>query len=117
MPEEDRERLSGIEGGSLRFTVELADVNGDQEVEAPARSRPISVADHPARQRAGRRHPAAPESEPDSGSGTWRHHGAGLRAAPARREAAEAFQEYADCLDDTKPDDAQARARCAELLR
>ncbi len=42
VPEEDRERLNGIEGGSLRFTVDLGDTNGDQKVEAPARSRPIS---------------------------------------------------------------------------
>ncbi len=41
VPEADRERFNGIEGGSLRISIELSDVNGDQTVEAPPDSRPI----------------------------------------------------------------------------
>ncbi len=115
VPEEDREQLKGIEEGTLRFTVDLADVNGDQEVEAPARSRPIASLITQLGSLLGGG-TAAPETQPDSGSGN------GSSTAPdsggaGPSEAAEAFKEFADCLDDTKPDDAQARARCAELLR
>ena len=42
VPEKDRARVNGISGGSLRFSIELTKVNGDQKVEAPAKSRPIS---------------------------------------------------------------------------
>ena len=42
VPEDSRKSLGGIEGGSLEFTVELSDVNGDQEIEAPTNARPIS---------------------------------------------------------------------------
>ena len=121
VPEEDRERLNGIEGGSLRFTVDLGDTNGDQKVEAPARSRPISslttqLGGVGALGGVTGGGATSPETEPDAGSGS------GGSTAPDTGEggpsqATEAFQEYAECLDETKPDDAQARARCAELLR
>ena len=42
VPEDDRAQAGGIEGGSLRFSVEFADVNGDQTVKAPAKARPIA---------------------------------------------------------------------------
>ena len=42
VPEDERARANGITGGSLRFTLELSNVNGDQKVEAPANARPLS---------------------------------------------------------------------------
>ena len=42
VPEDDREGLGGLEGGTLTFSIELLDVNGDQEIEAPANARPLS---------------------------------------------------------------------------
>ena len=42
VPEGSRQELGGIEGGSLEFSVEFADVNGEQEIEAPAEARPLS---------------------------------------------------------------------------
>ena len=41
VPEADRERMDGIEGGTLRFSVEFSDLDGDQAIEAPADARPI----------------------------------------------------------------------------
>ena len=43
VPEENREELGGIESGELKIELEFADVNGDQEIEAPANARPISA--------------------------------------------------------------------------
>ena len=42
VPEGSRQELGGIESGSLEFTVEFANVNGDQEIEAPSDARPLS---------------------------------------------------------------------------
>ena len=42
IPEEEQERLGGLKGGSIKFSVELRDVNGDQQIEAPPHSRPLS---------------------------------------------------------------------------
>ena len=43
VPEQSRADLGGLKGGSIAFSVELSDVNaGDKQIEAPARSQPLS---------------------------------------------------------------------------
>ena len=42
VPKGERSQTNGITGGSLRFTLEMSKVNGDQKVETPAKSKPIS---------------------------------------------------------------------------
>lgn len=107
VPEKDRAKVNGIEGGSLRFSVELGDVNGDQSVEAPAKARPISEL-----------------TQQLGGAAALGGLGSSGQTPPATDPApgqttpdTEKIQEYADCLDKTKPEDTEARARCAELLR
>jgi hypothetical protein len=110
--EKDRARVNGISGGSLRFSVELAKVNGDQAVEAPEKSRPIADLTSQLRGAgtlgalggggADSQDPAttAPGTVPENSGG-----------------GVETFKEYTECLDKTRPDDSEARARCNELLR
>ena len=43
VPQESGEDLDGVESGTLTFSVEMSDVNGDQEIEAPASARPLSA--------------------------------------------------------------------------
>ena len=43
VPKTSRAGLGGIDSGSIKFSVEFADVNGDQIVEAPANARPLSA--------------------------------------------------------------------------
>ena len=108
VPEESRESLGGIQSGAIEFEVEFSDVNGDQEIEAPANARPISDLTtslggggalpgprrrHRSRRPPRRRPPTAPSPE------------------------AQDFQEYADCLDKARPEDTEALQRCAELLQ
>ncbi len=114
VPEIERARFGGIEGGSLRLSVELADVNGDQRVELPGEPRPIAelatqlggldallagVGGEPPQQRSGAppaKQPATPgETTPDP----------------------EALQRYSECLDKTPPGDTAGLTRCADLLR
>jgi hypothetical protein len=136
VPEKDRKELGGIEGGSLRFTVELSDVNGDQKVEAPARSRPVSAlttqlggaAGSGSQGRSSNGGSGQQQQLPDDPADIGIDNSATVpdSTAPPEEsnpnsgsieESKRAFQRYADCLDKTKPDDADARVRCAELLR
>jgi hypothetical protein len=105
VPEEDREGLGGIEAGAIEFQVEFSDVNGDQEIEAPAKARPISDL-----------------TTSLGGGGTLPGLGGGSEPAEptdpgGMTPEAQDFQEYSDCLDKARPEDTEALQRCAELLQ
>jgi hypothetical protein len=105
VPEESREALGGIESGSIEFQVEFADVNGDQEIEAPANARPMSAL-----------------TRSLGGGGTLPGLGGGSDSSTPSvpdnaTPEAEDFQKYADCLDKARPEDTDALQRCAELLQ
>ena len=117
VPEKDRQKVNGISGGTLRFSVELAKVNGDQTVEVPAKSRPISDLTKQLRGAGALGALGGSGATPQDPTTT----DPGATTTPAVPEggdaAVETFQEYADCLDKSRPDDDEARARCVELLR
>jgi hypothetical protein len=107
VPEESRATLGGIQSGAIEFQVEFSDVNGDQQIEAPAQARPLS--DLTTSLGGGGTLPgiggsggsqSAPPSAPDSANPN-----------------SEDFQKYADCLDKARPEDTDALQRCAELLQ
>lgn len=115
VPEADREGLSGIEGGTLRFSVELSDVGGDQAVEAPAKSRPIEdlstqLGGFDALQGEGLEGGAP---TPDPGS-TETAPGPDATDEPA--PDTDALKKYSDCLDQASPQDTAELERCAILL-
>ena len=105
VPEESRSGLNGIEGGSLEFSVEFGDVNGDQEIEAPAKARPL-VGAHPVAGRqpacsagwATRPRAAARRTDGGDGTGVAPVQPNGTGSAPNTPDA-EDFKAYADCLD------------------
>ena len=113
MPEESRAALGGIQCGSIDFSVEFANVNGDQEIEAPANARPLSEltgslggALGALGARLGRRGAAAtPGPREPNGAGD------------GRTPEAQDFKDYADCLDKARPEDTEALQRCADLLQ
>jgi len=124
VPEDDRESLGGLERGSLELTIELADVNGDQKIEAPARSRPISDLSRSLGGAGGLNGlGGAPEAgggqprPPSPGGGTPAPDGAGGSTGGAPSPDADAFKRYADCLDKADAADTRALQECAELLR
>ena len=105
VPDKSRESLRGIQSGSIEFEVEFTDVNGDQEIEAPARPRPI-----------------ASLTQSLGGGGTLPGLGEGAESTePSAPDdtspEAEDFQAYADCLDKARPEDTEALQRCADLLK
>jgi hypothetical protein len=105
VPEESRQSLGGIQSGSIEFQVEFSNVNGDQQIEAPAHARPISTL-----------------TRSLGGGGTLPGLGAGSGSAtPAVPDnvnpESEDFQQYKDCLDKARPEDTEALQRCADLLQ
>jgi hypothetical protein len=96
VPEEDRENLGGLKGGTITFSVELRNVNGNQEIEAPAHSRPLSKLTR-------------------SLGGALGALGAGSGSPDSSDE--EGDQSYEKCLDKAKPGDTEQLQRCADLLQ
>jgi hypothetical protein len=112
IPKRSRAGLGGLDGGSIVFSLELRDVNGDQEIEAPAKARPLSDLTESlggglagglggAEERP--ELPTAPEDMPPGGS-------------EGDSNEAEAFRRYADCLDRARPEDTEELQGCADLL-
>ena len=116
VPEESQEDLGGLTSGTLTFSVEMSDVNGAQEIEAPGSARPLSaltrrLGDGALDGLGGGGEQAIPvvpgdANPPNAGAG-------GDGSSPE----AEAFREYSDCLDSARPDDTEALQECADLLQ
>ena len=117
VPEAERSELDDLEAGRLVFSIELADVNGDQTIEAPAGAKRLSALTGKLGQGGllgGLAGLAGPDdSEPDTLNGT---------PTPADPNAdelgpeTEDFRDYADCLEETRPDDTEGLQRCSDLL-
>ena len=122
VPEEDRPRIAGIEGGALRFAIEFSDVDGDQVVEAPARARRIADL---TRQLGGLGALGGIEALGGGAGGggdsprarTTPEDPATGGSSSDESEGVEAFRRYSECLDRAPPEDTAALSRCAELLR
>jgi hypothetical protein len=95
IPEADREELGGLKGGTITFSVELRNVNGNQEIEAPAHSRPLSKLTKTLGGALGA-----------LGAGSGMPDDAGSNGD----------QSYEKCLDKAKPGDTEQLQRCADLL-
>jgi hypothetical protein len=85
-------------------------VNGDQEIEAPRNARPLSALTD------------SLGGTPGLGGVTEEGGGGSLPPNPPSSDdptgpGAEDFQEYSDCLDESRPQDTEALQRCAELLQ
>ena len=126
-----RVRLGDIKSGAFEFELEFADVNGDQEIEAPAKARPLSaltrsLGGSSALDSLGRgitgdtggSEDALGESTPEiTPPSKGENEGGQLPPESTTTPEAEDFKEYAECLDEARPEDTEALQRCAELLR
>ena len=120
VPEESRSGLNGIEGGSLEFSVEFADVNGDQEIEAPAKARPLaeltrSLGGSSLLGGLGEAAGGGTDDGGGTGTGVAPVQPNGTGTAPNTPDADD-FKAYADCLDKARPEDTEALQRCSKLL-
>jgi hypothetical protein len=130
VPESGRAELGGIEKGALEFSLELSDVNGQQEIEPPAKARPLSELTRSLGGQSaleGLSGGLEPESSDDLGESTPEikppSNGSGgrdrgqLPPESTTTPEAEDFKAYAECLDEARPEDTEALQRCAELLQ
>lgn len=115
VPEEDRDGLNGLAGGTLAFSIEFEDVNGDQEIEAPSSARPLS--DLTRSLGSGALEGLTPVEPPEDGGSNQGGEPDPDRPGGGQSPDAEDFRRYADCLDQARPEDTEALQRCAELLR
>jgi hypothetical protein len=131
VPADMRARLGDIKSGRLEFSLELADVNGEQEIEAPAKARPLSeltrslggasaldslgsgIAGDGEGSQDGLGESSPEITPPSNGEGG----GGQLPPESTTTPEAEDFKEYAECLDEARPEDTDALQRCSELLR
>ncbi|MEA2408244.1 MAG: hypothetical protein QOE69_2363 [Thermoleophilaceae bacterium] len=107
VPEASRASLGGIQSGSIEFSVEFSNVNGDQQIEAPARARPLSALT---------RSLGGTSALPGLGGGSSAEPTTPSTPGSTTPEAQD-FQNYADCLDKARPEDTEALQRCADLLQ
>jgi hypothetical protein len=128
VPAQSREGLGGLERGTLTFSVEMSDVNGDQEIEAPANARPLSALTESLGADAleglgpdggqGASPVVPDEPAPNAGDGGYGPEEGGVPPDEGTETSpeAEAFRQYAECLDKARPEDTQALQKCADLL-
>lgn len=120
VPEDQRERFSGVEGASLRASIELTAVDGDQRVEAPASPLPISDLATQLRgvgalgAAGGLTLPGV--SEPRSGRDPDTSDLPEGEQGESGSSELDALRRYDECLDEAAPDDTAALTRCSSLL-
>src|SRR5829696_5765990 len=107
IPEADQDGLGGLKGGSIKFSVELHDVNGDQAIEAPTHSRPLSTLTDSL---------GGALDALGAGGGTGQEPGPEEGADEGSTDA-DQFRQYAKCLDKARPEDTEQLQRCADLLQ
>jgi hypothetical protein len=118
IPESARSRVGGAEGGSLAFSIEFANVGGQQRVNAPTRAKPIKelldqLGGLSGLGGVGGGTGSAPGGGGSSGSGS----GGSSGGSPNQTPDVKQFEKYSDCLRKANPNDVQALSKCAQLLR
>jgi hypothetical protein len=115
IPDSARSRLGGANGGSLSFSIEFANVGGQQQVKAPTRARPIREL----LQKLG-----GLSGLGALGGGTGATPGGGTTPGGApggtttgKTPDVKQFEKYSNCLKKANPNDVGALSKCAELLR
>jgi hypothetical protein len=106
VPEDARPAFGGVEGGSISFSLELANVGQRQTVVAPRDAKPISELS----QQLGGLGGLAGGQGSQGGTGGS---GGGANQTPS----ADAFRRYSKCVDAADPGDLDAIQRCSQLLR
>ena len=127
VPQDSGDELGGIESGKIQFSVEFRDVNGDQEIEAPRKAQSLKkltrslggldalidlAGGEDAPTDEGDLGTSEPEVTPPSGQTDGE-----APEGETGTEPEEAFREYAECLDEARPEDTEALQNCAELLQ
>lgn len=111
VPEKDRAAANGLEGGSLSFEIEFANVGSPKAIEAPANAKPLAELGQALQGLGigGLGGVNPPSGQGGSGSGGSGSGGSGSAEA-------EKLEEYTKCLEDADPSDTAAIQQCADIL-
>jgi hypothetical protein len=111
VPEDSRERVGGLEGGKIAFSIEFSDIGGNQQVVAPENPRPIEELVTQLRGLLGGALGGGQVPGTGDGGGSGGLDGGGSEQTdPEKQEA------YEECVK-TDPDDPQVKAFCEVLLQ
>jgi hypothetical protein len=118
IPESARSRVGGAEGGSLSFSIEFANVGGQQQVKAPTRAKPIKEL----LDQLGGLSGLGGLGQGGTGTAPGGSGGSGSGGTPGgtttgKTPDVKQFEKYSDCLKKANPNDVGALSKCAELLR
>jgi hypothetical protein len=108
IPEANRAALGGLKGGSIVFSVELSKVNGNQKIEAPTHSSPLSKLTNSLGGAIGAL---------GTGGATDQEPGPEQGQTGGGSANADQFRKYSECLDKARPEDTEQLQRCADLLQ
>jgi hypothetical protein len=124
VPESLRKEAGGLRTGTLAMTLEIADIGEDQEIKAPASSRPLEELLGQfggtggglgglggSQEGSG----SGSESGSGSGSGSGDDSGSGSGSGSVSPQQRQRFERYSKCLQDAGEDIAEAQ-KCAALL-
>ncbi len=103
VPEDARERVGGLEGGRVSFSIEFANIGSPQPIEVPEDARPIAELTQQLQGLLG----GALGAPQTGGGGT---------AEPAPQTESEKQKAYEDCVQ-TDPSDESVKAFCEVLLQ
>lgn len=120
VPEDSRDRVGGLEGGRISFTIEFANIGAEQPIKAPSDARPIGELQQQLQgllggalgggQPGAGTAPGEPGEAPGATGETPEAGGGSPQTDPQKRKA------YEDCLK-TDPDDESVKAFCEVLLQ
>jgi hypothetical protein len=113
VPEDFRDRVGGLEGGRVSFSIEFANIGEPKRIEAPQDARPI---DELTRQLQGLIGGALGGAAPQEGSGQESVPAPDGGGAEAPQTDPEKRKAYEDCIK-TDPNDESVRAFCEVLLQ
>jgi hypothetical protein len=116
VPESARSRLGGAKGGSISFSIEFANVGGQQKVNAPTKAKPIKELLDQLGGLGGL------GSLRGGGTGTTPGGGSTPGGTPGGTTTGQTpdvkqFEKYSECLKKANPNDVKALQKCAEQLR
>lgn len=118
VPKNDQSSVGGVKSGSLEFSIEFHNVNGNQKIEAPAKARPLSDLTN-SLGTGGLKGLAGGGSGSGGGgsSGSAGPEGNSTPPTATTGPSQQAFKDYSNCLEKAKANDAEALQRCAQLLQ
>jgi hypothetical protein len=117
VPKRDQSSVGGVQSGTLEFSIEFHNVNGNQKIEAPAKARPLSDLTNSLGTGALKDLAGGGGGGGSGSKGSAGPEGNSTPPTATTGPSQQAFKDYSNCLEKAKANDAEALQRCAQLLQ